>query len=151
MKGPPDLSYPCGAAHHEALGFWLLALLWASGLTVWALAVQTSDLPGAWWFSAVVGVAWMGWGFWRVPHRRQGTLIWANDARGRGRWVLSRQDGAARPQHLERLQVVLDMQSSLLLRATAPDGTPHWIWLHRRDAPPHWHALRRTVFSQATP
>ena len=53
----------------------------------------------------------------------------------------------------DRLDVVLDLQSVLLLRSTAQGRwcarrEGQWFWLESRNAPARWNALRRAVFAR---
>lgn len=145
MHNAPSVSFPVGRSRFYGA---LLAAAWAlAALTgaVWWMQARTDALHLAAWFGvwALAGaLAWRNWQ--RAP---AGMLRWQDR-----QWRFMPAAAAHAGQPLAGVQVVLDLQHVLLLRVEAadPDVKPAspgsaWLWLARRDDPPHWYALRRAV------
>lgn len=139
MHGAPSVSYPVG---RSALVGSLLLVVWSLGLLACiALAWEGASAPrlAAAASACAASGAWAGWWWWRQP---AGLLAWDTAA-----WSWSEGDPQVRTG---ALQVVLDLQSLLLLRWSTP-GRSRWLWAERARLPARWDALRRAVYSRANP
>ena len=139
MHGAPSVSYPVGRS--LLVGALLLAV-WSFGLfacIVFAWQGASSPRLAAAAGACVASGAWVGRWWWRQP---AGLLAWDSAA-----WSWSEGDPDVRTGSLE---VVLDLQSLLLLRWRAP-GRARWLWAERARLPARWDALRRAVYSRANP
>ena len=121
---------------------WLLLLGWLAGLLTvlaWFLVNPTPD-----WRFGLAGLLVLAGGMaaragWkRTPG---GQLAWSGDA---WRWESpSYQNGSTE----QKLSVIADLQSMLLLRIENQTGASLWLWLERATLPERWLDLRRAVFS----
>ena len=138
MRSAPSVSYPVGRSLWSgalALALWTAG---AAGLVAWA-----ASGAGAWRLSlagvaSVAAGAWALAAWWRQP---AGLLGWDG-----ARWSWSTGDGPVVDGC--GVRAVLDLQSGLLLRLSAPEGA-RWLWLERSRLPARWDALRRAVYSPA--
>ncbi|WP_213959545.1 MULTISPECIES: hypothetical protein [unclassified Variovorax] len=140
MHSAPSVSYPMGRSRIAAR---LLVAIWAAGACC------------AGWVCWQVGAQG-----WRGPVLAFSVLLAALGARallerqrpgelrfdGRG-WQMT---GAANLR-AARLTPALDFQSLMLVRIWAPKQRSRWQWLERGSAPERWLALRRAVYSRASP
>lgn len=153
LRSAPSVSFPVGRSRFQGqclAAIWLLGALavvlwWAqAAIHAWQLSLALALLAGGGMLS------WRHWA--RAP---MGTLHWREQ-----QWHFS--PGAATTadigddpvEPLDDLQVVLDLQSVLLLRCAVPGQWRgpwggQWFWLARRDDPVRWHALRRAAFARA--
>jgi toxin CptA len=140
MHAAPSVSYPVGRSRFAGLvlaGLWLLAL---AGVVLWTLQ---SDAAG--WRQALGGAALVAAGAWAgLGWLRSATGILSWEAGG-WQW----EEGAA--THRGQPEIALDLQSRLLLRWAPETGGRRWFWVERKAAPAHWDALRRAVYSRASP
>ena len=139
MHGAPSVSYPVG---RSALAGALLLAVWALGLLACLAFAWQGASPLR--IAAATGAclacgAWAGAWWWRQP---AGLLAWDSAA-----WSWSEGDPEVRTGDLVLL---LDLQSLLLLRWRAP-GRTRWLWAERSRLPARWDALRRAVYSRASP
>ena len=139
MHGAPSVSYPVGRSFLVGA---LLLTVWSFGLVAfiafaWQGASSTRLVPAA--AACMASGAWAGWWWWRQP---AGLLAWDTAT-----WSWSEGDPHVRTGALE---VVLDLQSLLLLRWSTP-GRARWLWAERARLPARWDALRRAVYSRANP
>ena len=134
MHNAPSVSYPVGRCRFEAL-----ALLGFGGLAVAIVGMWSLLYPLTWqqcaaWLvlCACLVLALLAW-------RRQvsGVLRWDG---GAWTWMAGMASAAA------QLDVVLDLQSLLLVRSTPQN---RWFWLEAHRAPSRWLDLRRAVYSRA--
>ena len=138
MHGAPSVSYPVGRSRFAGgllAAAWLLGcaaalLWWPHAYDPWRLAAMLAAL-----FAAGAVAAWH---WWRQPG---GILEWDGEA-----WSWS----GCPASSVGRLEVVLDLQHTLLARWTAA-GAMHWLWLSRRQRAGRWDDLRRAVYSRARP
>ena len=139
MHGAPSVSYPVG---RSALVGVLLLAVWSLGLVACiAFAWQGASVSrlAAAAVACLASGAWVGAWWWRQP---AGLLAWDTAT-----WSWSEGDPDVRTGALE---VVLDLQSLLLLRWSSP-GRARWLWAERARLPARWDALRRAVYSRANP
>lgn len=121
------------------LAVWLLGSLGCAG---WVI-VQ----PGSWRVAAagvlVIGVGYGAWSSW--AKMTSGQLIWDGTV-----WFwegVGYQSGRT-PQTLE---VVLDLQTALLLRLENQAGAALWLWAERSLMPERWLDLRRAAHAGQLP
>jgi hypothetical protein len=140
MYNAPAVSYPVGRSHFQ------------TGLTL-AVVLAGTVAQGAWWLLSVEHGAghllglllWLlvaAWALGSVWHTSRSQLVW--DGRG-WHWT------AGTSAQLERPQVILDAQHSLLLCFRQPGGAALWLWPSQRSQPERWLALRRALFNPASP
>lgn len=136
MHAAPSVSYPVGrsafaGALHAAV--FLLALAAAAAWTA------SADAPG--WRQALAGLATLSLGAFALAS-------WLRSPAGVLRW-----DGSAWQWQERAGSVVaaLDLQSRLLLRWRGEEGVTQWLWMERESDSAHWEALRRAVYSRASP
>ena len=148
MLGAPAVTHPTGRTPLLAallLGAWLLGgagALWVLGgpsgapVTSWKAVPLAGTL-----LLAAIGLL----GLWRSQPPR--VLAWDGAQwRVRPAGALSL-DGPALD-----LQVRLDLQSALLLRAQDVDsGRDFWLWAQDRSDSARWHLLRCALFSGGVP
>lgn len=154
MRNAPSVLYPVGRCAFYAR---LLVLLGLLGLAAFGL--------GGWSAPAVEGgvSVWVGGGLWLLwlgyaarswQRSPIGRLQWdalaasaAPDARpGAWRWRNeANQEGAL----LSQVELMLDLQSRVLLRLCNADGATTWVWLERSSDPARWDDLRRALVVDA--
>ncbi|WP_156385624.1 hypothetical protein [Ramlibacter sp. Leaf400] len=138
MHGAPSVSYPVGRS--SLVGALLLAT-WSLGLLAglaFAAGGASAARVGAALAACLAAGAWAA-GWWRA--QPAGLLAWDAAA-----WSWSAGGPAVESGSV---QVVLDLQSLLLLRWRSP-GRTRWLWVERARLPSRWDALRRAVYSRAT-
>jgi toxin CptA len=159
MRNAPSVLYPVGRCAFYARWLVCLGLLglvallaggWYSGDSVGGLASRSVVvLSGAGLWLLWAGFAWWGWR--RAP---TGLLQWDALAGGAlpgahaGAWRWrseADQEGAVLP----RLELMLDLQTRVLLRLHLADRAGTWVWLERDSDPARWDDLRRALV--ATP
>lgn len=143
LHSAPSVIYPLGRSRF--LG-WLLGLAWG----------VTALVTGAWWVSAAAadhrpwlgltalllagGVMALGWQ--RSP---VGQLSWDGQ-----HWAWE-SAGYLGGGTLAPPQVVLDLQSAVLLRLDNRAGASWWLWAERTTLPPRWLDLRRAIYAKPRP
>jgi hypothetical protein len=140
MHAAPSVSYPVGRSRFAAALHGGLALLGLVGAA--AFALQSAQFG---WRQGLVialaaacgALAALGW--LRSP---PGVLHWNGLA---WEWEESAAVATGQPS------IALDLQSRLLLRWHAAGGAHRWLWLQQESVPADWEALRRAVYSRATP
>lgn len=140
MQSAPAVSYPVGRSFfHAGVVVGVLAL---GAVVLAAWAVHRGDLygrvgmcAGVWLVCVLVG--YRGW-----AHTHCGTLSWDGHA-----WTWGQAGDAACPVSTE---VVLDTQSTVLLRLVGDAQPPFWVWPERRTQPQRWLALRRAIYARPT-
>lgn len=147
MTGAPPVSHPVGRS--LLLGF-LLLLAWSLGAGAAAWALTAASLRLAWPWAALVllgpavlaGLALVV--FWRGQRRSR--LDW--DGR---LWRLASIDRTGQGQSLGRVELRLDLQRALLLRAQASTGgRVIWLWAQSTGDRARWHGLRCALYSGDT-
>ncbi len=150
MHSAPSVEYPAGRSAFERRIEAALALAWLLMQAAWARALEGGPLPGAWWFSGLIGLLACLVLRWRAREPVVGRLCWerasrAADPSGRpGRWIWH----SAAYRHgteLAELRWALDLQLHVLLHARSAAGLGWWIWLSRDSAPGDWDALRAAL------
>lgn len=98
------------------------------------------------WLSAI---ALMACAIWRWRRQPEGELDWRL-----GEWTLvlpqfPSSSGNPMPEKLVELDVVLDVQFAMLLRARGQNSRRGmvWLWLEKQWSPSRWPDLRRAVYS----
>ena len=140
MHSAPAVSYPVGRSRFQG---WLV-----SGLGFGA------SVTGGYWLQQVDAIGWRQWLFAGVLLGACGAaaLAWRRSAQGILHW-----DGqawhwtGADASIPVQLTVHLDGQFVLLLSVRPDTGRCRWLWPERRVDEVHWNALRRAVFSRASP
>jgi len=139
MHSAPSVSYPVGRSRRAGR---LLLLVWACGATGFLAACAGAGALG--WRQALLGLCVLLAGVAARAGLRRSTEPADLSFDGR-RWSLS---GAA-PLRSAEAQVVLDLQSLLLVRLGAAGRRQRWVWLDRGLAPGDWSDLRRAAHSRA--
>jgi hypothetical protein len=140
MHNAPSVSYPVGrCAFVRRFSFGLASLsgvVWLS----WFMQQGTSALvwvAGGLWLGASVAA-------WRSYQAQGGKLTWDGQV-----WCWH--DAPVHDDSLGELQVLLDLQHTLLLRWLPSDVSPsdHSVnlWLSAESAPEFWQDLRRAVYA----
>jgi len=158
VRNAPSVLYPVGRCAFYARVLMLLAVL---GLAVLAAGWwHGRGLAGGAFRTAVGGVGvglwllWLGFAWWSWRRAPIGQLQWdalAADSSlranaGAWRWRSEAyQEGAV----LLRVDLMLDLQTRVLLRLHNPDRATSWVWLERCRDPARWDDLRRALV--ATP
>lgn len=154
MRNAPSVTYPVGRC---AVQGGVLILL--SGLAVLALVLLAVVWPSAsalwFWGGACVWMGWTAWAlraWWLSP---VGRLHWdaqaaastalPGDRPGGWRW---HGDGPSLTD-LNRVEWVLDAQTTLLLRIYPHTERARWLWLEARSDPRHWDDMRRALTNHA--
>ena len=140
MHSAPAVTYPVGRCHMQPALAWLVALLGGVVIAWWGW--QTG-----WGRSQVAGLSVWGlcsWWAWRLVRRpTQGHLHWDGQVWG---WDSSGTHQAG------TLDMALDGQRFMLLAFRAAGRwRTQWLWVTSDADPLHWMALRRAVFSRASP
>jgi len=139
MHAAPSVNYPVGRSRFAGALLGAAWLLGALAILAWTLQAQAPgwrQLAAALLLAACGGAAAAGW--WRSA---AGTLAWDGAA-----WRFS---PAGQPDEAGRPELALDLQSHLLLRWTPAAGRTRWLWAARDEAPSHWDALRRAIYSRS--
>jgi hypothetical protein len=139
MHAAPSVSYPVGRSLFAAGACGLAALAGLAAVAAWSLLVPFGLRQVA-AFAVVLACVSLASHAWL--HAPVGILHWDG---GAWAWEEGGATGAGRPE------VALDLQSRLLLRWRGDGGGTRWLWLARTSAPSHWDALRRAVYSRASP
>ncbi len=152
MHSAPSVEYPAGRSALQARCELGLALAWVAMQLAWWLSLQGGALPGAWWFSGLLGLLVGLLTHWRSRRPVQGRLRWeAAPRRGvadpdlpaqrPGRWIWS-SEAYHQGTELAGLNWALDLQHHVLLQLRNAAGLGWWVWLARDTAPDDWQALR---------
>lgn len=159
MRNAPSVLYPVGRCAFYARLLAVLGLLalvallaggWSGGESVAGLASRRAVmLAGFGLWLLWLGFAW--WGWHRAP---TGLLHWdalATSAvpgtqAGAWRW---RSEAYQEGMFLQRVELMLDLQSRVLLRLRNPDAASSWVWLERSQDPARWDDLRRALVASA--
>ena len=159
MHSAPSVEYPVGRSAFERRIEAALALAWLLMQAAWAWALAGGPLPGAWWFSGLLGLLACLALRWRARAPVVGRLCWerapravarsdpsnpSDQARQPGRWVW-RSAAYRHGTELAELRWSLDLQCHVLLHARNAAGLGWWIWLSRDSAPGNWDALRAAL------
>ncbi len=145
MRSAPSVNVPVGRSRFGAclaLGLWGLGV---ADLLYWTLADSHPGLPqavAALLLAAAGVLAWLG-----VRRQPEGELAWDGSA-----WSWRPQ--AAGPGRRVEVLVACDLQRWMLLQLTDQCRTGRgalWLWLEVGAARTDWLALRRAVYSRATP
>jgi toxin CptA len=140
MHNAPSVSYPvgrCAFARRFSWGLasltWLVWLGWLMQQGASALVLVAGGL------GLIAGVA-----AWRSYQAQGGTLTWDGQV-----WCWH--DAPLHDDTLGELQVLLDLQHTLLLRWQPSDKTTSFqtvnLWLSAESAPDFWQDLRRAVLT----
>jgi len=137
MHNAPAVSFPVGRSRFYAAVVVGVLSVSASTLVLWAAQADALVLrhmvAALLWLISSVGVVRT----WRQAP--VGVLHWDGQV---WTWRCGDDD-----KHLDRVvDVVLDVQSALLLRLSA-QAQSIWVWPEQQMAPLHWLALRRAVFA----
>jgi hypothetical protein len=155
MHGAPSVEYPTGRSAFQGWLDGALALAWLAMQLAWWLSLEGAPLPGAWWFSGLLGLlAWSGLR-WRARDAVQGRRCWEPAPRRPagappqpgalpGRWIWY-SDAYRHGTGLADLRWSLDLQQRVLLHLRNAAGVGWWVWLERDSAPADWQALREAL------
>jgi hypothetical protein len=155
MHSAPSVEYPAGRSAFQARLEGALALAWLGTQLAWHRSLDGAALPGAWWFSALLGLlAWLMLR-WRARTVAEGQLCWEPAARRPaaappqpaampGRWIW-RSQAYRHGTELAELRWSLDLQRRVLLQLRNAAGISWWVWLERDSAPADWQALREAL------
>jgi toxin CptA len=140
MHAAPSVSYPVGHSRFAAM---LHAGLGVLGVAA-AAAFAFHSAAFGWRQAAALAVAaaCAAMAAWSWHRSAQGVLCWDGLA---WQWEEGAAVDGGRPE------IALDLQSQLLLRWHAESGAHRWFWLQKESGPDDWAALRRAVYSRATP
>lgn len=152
MHSAPSVEYPAGRSAFQGRLELLLLLAWLALQLAWWQSLRGAALPGAWWFSCLLGLGFWSVARWRSRQPVAGRLCWepalaqvgahAAPADGLpGRWIW-RSEAYRHGTELARLHWALDLQGQVLLRLSNAAGLGWWVWLERDSAPADWQALR---------
>lgn len=155
MHSAPSVEYPAGRSAFQGRLESLLLLAWLALQLAWWYSLRDAALPGAWWFSGLLGLLLWGGTRWRSRQPVVGRLCWepaqapvgahAAPVPGQpvlpGRWVW-RSEAYRHGTELAGLHWALDLQGLVLLRLSNAAGLGWWVWLERDRAPADWQALR---------
>jgi hypothetical protein len=140
MHAAPSVSYPVGRSRFAAA---VLASAWFAGLVAafaWSAQADTvgwrQGLAGA---ALVASAAFAAAGWLSTPC---GTIAWDG-----AEWNWQERGLAAASG---RPQLVLDLQSRMLLQWVGSNGARRWLWVERKSDASHWAALRRALYSRAS-
>ena len=143
MRSAPSVSFPVGRCRFYG---WVLVALAAVGALVlgaWSVYAASQRVwHGVWGAAAwAVWLFFAAWSWWRSP---TGQLSWEAHAQTRGGWMwcsASCPEGAP----LQRVELVADRQTRVLLRLHNADALTRWVWAERARNPERWHDLRRAL------
>ena len=150
MHCAPSVEYPAGRSAFAQLGFLMLVMAWLFGQGFWLFSLAEGRWPGAWWFSTVLGLLGLAWGFWRLRRPLSGSLLWEASSAERGTgempgaWLWF-SPAYRRGTPLDRVEWIWDLQGVVLLRLRNAAGLSWWVWLERSSAPDLWDDLRRAL------
>jgi len=140
MHNAPPVVYPLGRSAFQG---WMLLGLWLAGLAVVFLWWQNAVEPGWRQIVALGGVSVAG---------GAALLGWRQAPAGLLQWDGQDWNWQSEPSRevapVRSLQVTLDLQRCLLLRASNPDRAGLWLWTERASAPERWMDLRRALYAR---
>jgi len=139
MRSAPAVSYPVGRSFFHVSVAAGVSALGAVVLTAWG--VQTGDVRGHVLICAGVWLVCATVGYWGWVNTPCGTLSWDGQV-----WTWGKAGDVC---HVS-IELVLDTQSSLLLRLVGEAQRPFWVWPERRAQPLRWLALRRAIYARPT-
>jgi hypothetical protein len=142
MRNAPAVHYPVGRSHFHG---WLLLLAGGLGFLViggWHLTGNVE--PGRTSSFAVIALVLAVNALFQWHSTAVGELVWTGLV-----WQFSRRidNVESSPLTIHDVRVVLDLQSTLLIRAWGADGETNWLWSEQRQMPPLWWAHRRALFA----
>ncbi|MGE0348809.1 hypothetical protein [Hydrogenophaga sp.] len=143
MRSAPSVSFPVGRCRFY---LWFLLTLAALGVLVLGAWVVYAASHRQWhglWGAALWG-SWLlfaAWSWWRSP---TGLLSWEAQAQPPGGWAW-RSTACVEGAPLQRVDLVVDLQTRVLLRLHGADARTRWVWAERAKNPGRWHDLRRAL------
>ncbi len=142
MRNAPAVHYPVGRCHFHG---WLLLIAGGLGFLViggWHLTGNIE--PGLAWYFAGVAAVLAANALYRWHSTVPGELVWTGQS-----WQYSRliNNAGIQPLAIHEVRVVLDLQSTLLIRVLGADGEIVWLWSEQRQLLTHWLAHRRALFA----
>ena len=156
MHSAPSVEYPAGRSAFQGRLESLLLLAWLALQLAWWQSLRGAALPGAWWFSGLLGLGLWAGTRWRSRQPVAGRLCWESarvqppgvaatplpgEASLPGRWIW-RSEAYRQGTELAGLHWAIDLQGHVLLRLDNAAGLGWWVWLARDSAPADWQALR---------
>ena len=138
-QNAPPVAYPLGRSRLQG---WVLFVLWFTGFL---LLLDSLRVRSEWdWrtlciFMSVVvagAAARIGW-----KNSPIGQLTWDGQL-----WWWDGPDYQTDVAE-QKLAVIFDFQTLLLLRLDSPSTARLWLWVERKDAPDRWLDFRRAVYS----
>ncbi len=141
MYNAPSVAYPVGRCAFLRL---LYATLFIGTTVVLIYWFMCQGLNGAWCVATMATVLGLVGGVF--AWRQTAMLSWHD-----GVWCLQRQSDGL-PDSLGQVQVMLDLQKTLLLRWQPTSDTLRspslWLWLGAERSSAHWHDLRCAVYQR---
>ena len=146
MRNAPSARYPVGRCRFHGFFILLLACVSLGLMICWSLT--TAVAPSVVWSSSLLLLVLVVNAGYRWQTTRMGELIWTGQT-----WRYSSQANAADAIDLtiQQVRVVLDLQSTVLIRTIGVDGAICWFWTERRSFPLRWLAHRRALFATVRP
>jgi toxin CptA len=140
MHAAPSVSYPVGRSRFAARLYAGLGMLGLAAAAAFCVQSAVFGWRQAMSLGAVAACGALAARSWR--RSRQGVLHWNGMS---WQWEEGATVDPGRPT------IAVDLQSRMLLHWRAESGGGAWLWLEQVSAPADWAALRRAVYSRATP
>ena len=146
MHAAPAVTHPTGRTPQLAallLGLWAVGWVAVAGVLMLQPGLTSSGWPAAVLLGAplLAGVALAHWWWSQRPQR----LSWDG-----AQWRLGRGATNENDDPVQRVEVRLDLQWALLLRASGAEaGRGRWLWAQAGRDAAGWHLLRCAVHAGA--
>lgn len=146
MRSAPAVSYPVGRCRFHLLLVSILALIGVGVYVGWLIHLGPASNPV---LILPVGVLLFVLIANALNARRltpEATVIWSGQ---RWEYSLSKVGTGNSIETLGGIQVIVDLQSTLLLSTQGAHGSNLWVWAERRKNPGQWLAFRRALVATA--
>lgn len=142
MRNAPAVHYPVGRCLLHGWLVWVFSGLGFVACAVWGWIVVMS--PWLIWGSFGLAAMLATNGLIRWHTTSTGELSWNGHS-----WTYANAMGDSSNRRLIGLgvHVVLDLQSTMLIRILGADGEISWLWAEQRQYPTRWLAIRRALFA----
>ena len=141
MRNAPAVRYPVGRSRFHGCLVLTIGGLGLAVISGWSITLGPA--PALNWGALVLFAVVATYAAYRWKTTCPGELVWTGQV-----WEYSISGAGTETPSMavNAVAVILDLQSTLLIRVWKSDGSNLWLWTERRQLPGRWLAHRRAVF-----